>query len=189
MGLLSWMRGLMNGADQPAEGTALAGPFRDEDEDEDEGEAKPVPAVERTPVHVARREGSERVRRTYAPTFTEVMDLTGLESVRMRIKGTSYYVEFDERDTVGSTSYLLKREPRNKHDKMAVAIYGNGRKVGYVSATRAAVLSPMLKELGAEAFLVGGAGTRPESGKLWVDLPRTPALREFVQQQAKLREK
>lgn len=112
-----------------------------------------------------------------------VMDLRGIESRRTRIKASSMCLMYDERDRYGSTEYVLVREPDNKYDNQAVAIYGKkGRCVGYVSASIAARLSSALDQLPAEAFLVSGTGTASGSSRMWVDLPRAPEMRKFVSQ-------
>jgi hypothetical protein len=109
-----------------------------------------------------------------------VLDLRAIPSVRARIVGTGNYVSDRQRDTFGGSEYLLVREPRNKHDSNAVAIYGKGRKVGYVSASKAASIAGMLDALNFEAFKVGGEGTASNSSRLWADLPTVPGLRALV---------
>ncbi|WP_345434856.1 HIRAN domain-containing protein [Microbacterium gilvum] len=108
-------------------------------------------------------------------------DLRGIESVRLRVKGTGYWVDVDQRHRVGGTDYLLVREPSNPHDRNAVAVHdADGRKVGYVSAARAAILAPVLDTIDAEAFVVSGAGPSEDSVRLWVDLPKADALRRYA---------
>lgn len=116
------------------------------------------------------------------PARLQVLDLRHLESTRTRIKASGSQVTDDERSKYGGTEYLLVREPQNEHDAQAIAIYGKGRCVGYVSASAAARLSPELDQLHADAFLVSGASTVGGSIRLWVDLPRVPNLRRFVRE-------
>ena len=84
---------------------------------------------------------------TVEPMSLTVLDLRELPSIRMRIKGSSNWVTDKERGNFGGTEYLLVREPKNRHDESAIAVYGKGRKVGYVSAAKAAALAPLLDPL------------------------------------------
>lgn len=88
-----------------------------------------------------------------------------------------------ERGKYLGTEYLLVREPDNPADRFAIAVYGNRRRVGYVSAKRAALLAPLLDSVEADAFAVAGATTRAHADaalRAWVDLPRVPALRAHL---------
>lgn len=110
-----------------------------------------------------------------------VLDLSGLDSTRTRIVGTGYYLAWEERRKFGGLEYLLMREPDNEHDPKAVAVYGTrGRMVGHLSAAKAASYSPLLQQLRHDAYRVAGVGATSASGVLWVDLPRLPALRQFL---------
>lgn len=120
-----------------------------------------------------------KVRRITVASLHTV-DLTGLESVRTRIKGVSYWVAWSERRRHGGTEYLLVTEPENEVDSTAVAVYGvTGRKVGHLSTARAASMTPLLLKLDGDAFRVTGSGVTASSGVLWVDVPRVPKLREY----------
>lgn len=109
-----------------------------------------------------------------------VLDLRNVPSTRMRIKGSANWVTDDERAKYGGTEYLLVREPANEFDLNAVAVYGKGRKVGYVSAVKAAALAPILDPLPFDAFLLGGTSVVENSIRLWVDVPKLPELRKFT---------
>lgn len=111
-----------------------------------------------------------------------VVDLREIDSVRMRVKGVAHWITFDERARFGGQEYLLVREPDNAADASAVAVYGKGRKVGFVSASRAASIAPLLDTLGADAYRVGGAGESEHSSVLWVDVPKLDGLRRFVRE-------
>lgn len=113
-------------------------------------------------------------------TVSEPTDLRSLDSTRMRIKGISNYVGWNERRAVGGTEYVLVREPHNSHDSCAVLVLSDGRKVGYVSAARAKILAPLFDSLGSAGYVVGGAGPSDESVQLWVDIPKADVLRAFV---------
>ena len=109
-----------------------------------------------------------------------VADLRGLPSARYRIKGSSFVVSDSNRERFGGSEYHLVREPKNRHDACAVAIYGQGHKVGYVSASKAAALAPLLDQLPEDVFLVGGNGVISNSIRLWVDLPTLSEFRKYV---------
>jgi hypothetical protein len=115
---------------------------------------------------------------------TLVADLRDLPSTRYRIKGSAYVVSDANRERFGGTEYQLRREPRNRHDALAIAIYGQGHKVGYISAARAASIAPLLDELPEIAFTVSGAGVATTSIRLWVDVPSLPSLRKYVKSRA-----
>ncbi|MCR2825405.1 HIRAN domain-containing protein [Microbacterium sp. zg.Y909] len=108
-------------------------------------------------------------------------DLRGLESSRARVEGTQYRAHDHERMSVGDRMYVLRREPRNKRDESAIAVYARGRAVGYVSSSRAAGIAPLLDRLGGAA-VVNGVGADTESSRLWVELPTPDSLGEFVQE-------
>jgi hypothetical protein len=107
------------------------------------------------------------------------IDLRALASQRLRIVGVANYLSERDRGVFGGDEYQLVREPENPHDGNAVAVYGRGRKVGYLSAAKAASLAPHLDRLGEAAFTVGGTSVTETSTRLWVDLPRVPELRAF----------
>ncbi|UAJ78364.1 hypothetical protein IT072_13965 [Leifsonia sp. ZF2019] len=110
-----------------------------------------------------------------------VRDLTHLPAKRLRIRGSYAYLTSNSREMYGATEYLLIREPRNRHDASAIAIYGRQRKVGYVSAAKAASMAPLLDEFtDCDGFVVKGASTSDTSIRLWVDLPSLPELRAYV---------
>lgn len=110
-----------------------------------------------------------------------IIDLRDLESTRMRVKGTSHYIPDAQRRYAGSREYRLVREPDNSHDSEAVAVIAtDGRKVGYVSANRGALMAPLLDQIPADGYLVTGVSASEHSTALRVDLPLIPELREFV---------
>ncbi|WP_182480868.1 HIRAN domain-containing protein [Clavibacter californiensis] len=109
-----------------------------------------------------------------------IMDLRHLEARRLRVVGSSYVCSDRDRQIYGGTQYLLVREPDNRADVNAVAVYGKGRQLGYASSSKAGSLGPLLDRLGADAYLVDGASVTEASIKLWVDLPTLPALRAHV---------
>lgn len=116
------------------------------------------------------------------PNSFAVLDLRDVPSTRTRIKGSANWVSEAERTKFGGTEYLLVREPKNESDTNAVAVYGKGRKVGYLSATKSAALAPILDPLAFDAFLVGGTALIENSIRLWVDIPALPGLRQMVKE-------
>ena len=104
----------------------------------------------------------------------------------MRIKGSANWVTDSARAKFGGAEYLLVREPENEFDTTAVAVYGKGREVGYLSSVKAAGLAPILDPLAFDAFdafdafKAGGASVFEKSIRLWVDVPNLAQLRQFL---------
>lgn len=113
-----------------------------------------------------------------------LLDLRSLDSIPLRLRGISHYVSERGRSEYGDTELVLQREPNNRHDTFAIAVYGKGRKIGYVSKGRANQLTPLLDELDYDGFIVeGGVEADPErTTQLKVMLPRVPELRTLVRQ-------
>jgi hypothetical protein len=109
-----------------------------------------------------------------------VLDLRDLPSSRLRIVGSGFWVTDAGRYKHGGSEYLLVREPKNKWDANAVAVYGKGRKVGHLSEAKAAALAPIFDELSFDAYRVGGAPPADNSIRMWVDVPAIPKLRTFA---------
>ena len=138
------------------------------------GRSVPASAVE------PRSDAESTGRRARAIDPDRIHDLRHLESLRLRIRGSFANVTDAERRKYGGREYLLVREPQNPHDGNAVAVYSGDRRVGYVTAARASSLAPLLDRLEADAFRVSGEGVNSSSIRLWVDVPRTPPLRDYV---------
>lgn len=125
----------------------------------------------------------ERVRKaTVDEDSLEIVDLRALPSTRLRIRGSFGSVSDAGRHTHGGDSYLLVREPKNRHDPNAVAIYGKGRRVGYASAAKAAAFAPILDGMHGDAYRVEGEPP-DESSRMHVNLPQLAALRTFAKAQ------
>lgn len=109
-----------------------------------------------------------------------VVDLRELDSRRVRVVGLGHYVDYAER--ISAWSFVLVRARSNRYDSNAIEVcLLSGRHVGFVSAKLAASYAPMLDLLG-KRFLVSGVGSSgTTSSRLWVDLPRTPALRSMTE--------
>lgn len=118
----------------------------------------PRPPVVSGPFRTLTRSGRVKQELIDVPAL-KVLDLKHIDSTRMRIVGSAHWVSDTAREQFGATAYLLVREPNNRHDSTAVAVYGQGRKVGYVSAAKAAALTQILIDAPFDAFLVGGAST------------------------------
>jgi hypothetical protein len=128
-------------------------------------------SVEQLPVV---RRGSSWIVPAYLDERLPRIDLRELPSSRFRIVRTAYWLRDDERARYGGQEYELVREPENKHDENAVAVYGRGRKVGHLSAAKAAALASDLDRLGPASFIVSGDTVSEASMKMWVDIPRVP---------------
>lgn len=106
------------------------------------------------------------------------LDLRSVTSRRVRVVGTSNYVagQFEV------WTWVLRREPRNRHDKNAIAVHFlDGTKAGFVSAKQASTLAPLLDQTGFDRFVVTGVGSEgTTSSRLWADIPSLPALRSYV---------
>lgn len=143
---------------------------------------KPVPDAGRHPKNNQESEpGSLGVKRVVlVEAELSVLDLRELPSSRFRIVGSAYWVTDIGRHKHGSDAYLLVREPRNRWDTNAIAVYGMERKVGYLTEAKAAALAPILDGLPYDAFRVGGAAPSGNSITMWVDIPALPKLRKFA---------
>jgi len=130
----------------------------------------------------APEDSPEPVQRVVVDEATlSIVNLRGLAAIRARIVGSANWIEDADRSVFGGVDYLLIREPSNTHDHNAIAVYGRGRKIGYVSAAKAAALSPILDRLRFDAFRISGASVTENSSRLWADLPSVPALRAFAE--------
>ncbi|MFS0867739.1 hypothetical protein AB3M83_10475 [Microbacterium sp. 179-B 1A2 NHS] len=102
-------------------------------------------------------------------------DLRELPSERVPVERTPYLVNDRERRSQDDRLYVLRREPRSRRHDAEVAVYSNGRGVGYLSRTAAQSLAATLDGLGGAA-IVNGAGSKQGSIRLWVDVPTSDAL-------------
>lgn len=116
-----------------------------------------------------------------------ILDLRDVPSLRVRIVGTGYWVTESGLSKYGAAEYLLVREPKNKWDANAIGVYGKGRKVGHLSAGKAAALAPILDPLGFDAYRIGGAPISDNSRRIWADVPAIPKLRAFAKSLGKER--
>lgn len=124
----------------------------------------------------------ERVRHLAsrrAHSHSALPDLRDLESASVQVKGTQFLVHDPERRHGRDRVYVIRREPRNRRDASAIAVYASGRSIGYVPRVRAARMAPLLDQLGGAA-VVNGTGADPDSIRLSVDLPTIDALSAYV---------
>lgn len=106
-------------------------------------------------------------------------DLRTLPSRRVAVERTHYLVDDRERHTQGDRLYVLRREPASRRDPISVAVFSNGRGVGYLSSSTARDLAPHLDRLGGAA-VVNGAGPARGSIRLRVDVPTDAAMRAYT---------
>ncbi len=130
------------------------------------------------------RDATARRRADLRVDELRILDLRALDSRRLRVVGSAYVCSDRDRKLYGGTEYLLVREPDNRADAHAVAVYGKGRQLGYTSAAKGAAISPLLEKIGADAYLVGGSSVTDSSIRLWVDLPSVAALRAYAAEHA-----
>lgn len=96
---------------------------------------------------------------------------------RVSVRGVSHWIERHELAELESDFFVLVREPSNRHDRNAIAVFGGDRKVGYVSAKRAEVYAPLLDAAGVTRVRVA----RAEGDGLCVRLPSLSVVRRFAQ--------
>ena len=118
-------------------------------------------------------------KKTVDVSTLRVLDLRSIPAAQYRIVGAAYLVTQAGRYEHGGEQYLLIREPRNKHDPNAVAVYGMGRRVGYATRTKSAMLAPILDPLPYDAFLVNGTGMGAEK-QMQVGIPAAAALQKYL---------
>jgi hypothetical protein len=121
----------------------------------------------------------ERIRES----SLDCVDLTAIPGIATRIVGQFAWLADHERDRYHADTYLLVREPGNVYSADAIAVFGRGRKVGYVPEGRAKGLAPLLDSIAGDAFIVASGEAR--GARHQVVLPRVPALRAFAAGRAK----
>jgi len=110
----------------------------------------------------------------------KVLDVKAVDAIRQRVRGLSYWVTSDERSKYGADEMFLVPEPGNEFDSQAVAVFSRGRKIGYLTSARAAMVFPLLVELPGIALRVRGEGRSGSSSALWVYVPETEPLRRHI---------
>jgi hypothetical protein len=113
----------------------------------------------------------------------DLPDLRQLPTRPVALERTHYVVNDRERHNRAPRTYVLRTEPRTRRNRAGVAVTSNGRGVGHLPARESGVMGPLLDQLGGAA-VVNGAGSRPGSIRLWVDLPAPDAVGELIQARA-----
>ncbi|WP_322409800.1 putative glycolipid-binding domain-containing protein [Microbacterium invictum] len=118
----------------------------------------------------------------------DLPDLRHLPSRRVSLERTHYVVNDPERHHRGQRLYVLRHEADRRSRRPArVAVFSNGRDVGYLPSRVAATLAPHLDTLGGAA-VVNGAGPATDSIRLRVDLPTAAALAVYTETRAAIEE-
>lgn len=176
---------------EPAPAAAPAEPAESVAAGESEAEPEPAPAVEPEPVAAAAAaepepaveavEESEPAPESAVPEREDdVVDLTGVDAVRVRVIGIDDLPGADELKEIPSDVYELQVEQEAGDAAAAVAVFAGERKVGYLSAAKASTLVPLLETLPGNRYLVAGETDVVKPGQLGVLIPRVPALRAFT---------
>ncbi|SDS10959.1 hypothetical protein SAMN04489860_0814 [Paraoerskovia marina] len=141
---------------------------------EPEPQSAPEPVAESVPQPVT---GVEPV----APAERTVLDLSGVDSVRVRIVATDVLLGEEERESVDRTEYLVVREPADVDAVSTLAVFDGERKIGYLSPAKADLLVPLLDSMPADAFRIAGDPDVAKPEQFWAFIPRVPALRAHAQ--------
>ncbi|GAA2990671.1 hypothetical protein GCM10010460_29150 [Microbacterium terrae] len=113
----------------------------------------------------------------------DLPDLRRLAARPVALERTQYLVNDRERQGRERRAYVLRREPDNSRGSVDIAVFSNGRNVGYLPTDVAGEVRPFLDRIGGAA-IVNGAGMKAGSIRLWVDLPTRRALHGFVAAEA-----
>jgi hypothetical protein len=105
----------------------------------------------------------------------DLPDFRDLPSRTVRVERTHYIVNDRERRSQDDRLYVLRRESTSRRDPAEVAVFSNGRGVGYLPRAVAAVVAPALARIGGAA-VVNGIGTQRGSIRLRVEVPTGDAL-------------
>lgn len=108
----------------------------------------------------------------------DLPDLRELASRAVALERTHYLVNDSERQGRERRAYVLRCEVDISREKTEIAVFSNGRGVGYLPARAADAVRPFLERMGGAA-IVNGSGMRRGSMRLWVDVPTTRALVDF----------
>ncbi|TQO20263.1 hypothetical protein FB472_1887 [Rhodoglobus vestalii] len=109
--------------------------------------------------------------------LADYVDLSGLDSTRLKARGQGNYT--DKRASFMSGVCRLVREPGNTYDPNAIVTFIGQQKVGYVSASRAASMAPLMDEIGKPLII----GADLSGSPVILLLPTLPALRSWVASQ------
>ena len=115
----------------------------------------------------------------YASEHTQLPDLRDLPSRRIAVARTPYLVDDAERRGQDDRLYVLRDERRPGTGRADVAVYSNGRGVGFLPETLGARVAGPLQAIGGAA-IVNGAGPTASSIRLRVDVPTHEAFERFA---------
>ncbi len=119
----------------------------------------------------------------HASRHADLPDLRELPSRQVAVERTPYIVNDHERRSQADRLYVLRHEQRSRSRDAAVAVYANGRGVGFLSAATSARLAPLLDTIGGAA-VVNGLGAGRGSLRLRVDVPTNEALTAYMRANA-----
>jgi hypothetical protein len=108
----------------------------------------------------------------------DLPDLRDLPASRVEVERTYYLVDDPERRTRDDRLYVVRLGRGRASRGGDIAVHSNGRVVGFLPAESAAALAAPLTRLGGAA-IVNGAGPRPGTSRLRVDIPTPDAVRSF----------
>ncbi|MEV8252361.1 HIRAN domain-containing protein [Rhodoglobus sp. NPDC076762] len=109
--------------------------------------------------------------------LADYVDLGGLDSTPLKVRGKGNYT--DKPASFMSGVCRLVREPENTFDPNAIVAFIGEQKVGYVSASRAASMAPLMDELGRPLIIRADLSGSP----VILLLPTLPAFRAWVASQ------
>ncbi|MCM3696362.1 hypothetical protein [Microbacterium oleivorans] len=109
----------------------------------------------------------------------DLPDLRVLSTSREDVARTYYVVDDPERRSRDDRLYVLRVGRGHGSRAHDVAVHSHGRVIGFLSKGSAAMLAEPLARLGGAA-IVNGAGPRPGTTRLRVDLPTAEAMRSFA---------
>jgi hypothetical protein len=108
----------------------------------------------------------------------DLPDLRDLPSRTVRVERTHYVVNDRERRSQEDRLYVLRHEASRRRGGADVAVYSNGRGVGYLPRAVSAGVAPLLDAVGGAA-VVNGIGSTQRSIRLRVEVPTDEAWRRF----------
>lgn len=115
----------------------------------------------------------------YANEHTQLPDLRALPFRRVAVARTPYLIDDAERRGQDDRLYVLRDERRPGSVRADVAVYSNGRGVGFLPETLGARVAGPLQAIGGAA-IVNGAGPTASSIRLRVDVPTHEAFERFA---------
>ncbi|MFI8632302.1 hypothetical protein ACIGEP_06890 [Microbacterium sp. NPDC077663] len=109
----------------------------------------------------------------------DLPDLRVLPTSREDVTRTYYLVDDPERRSRDDRLYVLRVGRGHGGRGRDVAVHSHGRVIGFLSTDSATTLAEPLARLGGAA-IVNGAGPRPGTTRLRVDLPTADAMRSLA---------